>query len=147
MVELVSGCCDSPLRFHRWFHREGRRASCAMIVRGRRGRAGILDWFLPSLTRESATGSCISNRLDSFPRFFSFSLLRSRKVVEPILIRLRPVEKRVQRRKVRDRKVREFLYLPGILIYKYAPASRNPLLLQNFFPPPSLGRIFLTLRF
>lgn len=70
--------------------------------------------------------------------FFPFS--RSREVVEPILIRLRPVEKRVQRRKVRDRKVREFLYLPGILIYKYAPASRNPLFFQNFFPQPSLER-------
>lgn len=141
-MELVSGCCDSP-RFGSCFtgdftvgRRRGRRASCAMIVRGRRGRTGILDWF-PSLTRESATGSCISNRLDFpplaalfpiflLPLFFFFSLpLRSREVVEPILIRLRAVEKRAPGPKVRDRS-REFLYLTGILIYKYAPAFEEP---------------------
>lgn len=60
------------------------------------------------------------------PFFFFFSLpLRSREVVEPILIRLRAVEKRAPGPKVRDRS-REFLYLTGILIYKYAPAFEEP---------------------
>lgn len=60
------------------------------------------------------------------PLFFFFSLpLRSREVVEPILIRLRAVEKRAPGPKVRDRS-REFLYLTGILIYKYAPAFEEP---------------------
>lgn len=158
-MELVSGCCYSPFGSCFTGDFTGKKRRKAGVVRDdRQGSKRTSRNSRGCRLVSSLLNERISYRIVHFQstRFFSptlspnfsslsflfFSLLRSREVVEPILIRLRPVEKRVQRRKVRDRKVREFLYLPGILIYKYAPASRNPLFFQNFFPQPSLRKNF-----